>query len=1059
MSVNVGSATGYLDLDISGFLAGLRSAQDEANKQSKNIATTIGNNLSSVGSKLTSVGTTLTTGVTLPIAGAGAAIVTLSSNFETAMSKVSAISGATGSDLDRLNAKAQEMGATTKFSATEAADAFTYMAMAGWKTEDMLQGIEGIMSLAAADGLDLATTSDIVTDALTAFGLSAADSGHFADVLAKASSSANTNVSMLGESFKYVAPVAGSLGYTAEDTAIALGLMANAGIKGSQSGTALRGALTKLIKPTEDAALLMEQYGLSMTNSDGSMKTLSEVMVMLRENMGELTEAEQAQVAATLFGQEAMSGMLAIINASDSDFQNLTDQINNADGAAQQMADTMMDNLAGQTTILKSSLEGLALQFGEIILPYVKQFVAWVQELVTKFQALSPEQKEQIVKWAAIAAAAGPALVVFGKLISGAGSLITTFGKIPGAISSVAGGLAKITGVATSASSATTATAGLGAAFKTLGAVFSKIAWPIAIIVAVISAITTLWKTNEDFRNSIIAIWEQLKATFEKLTSGIVEKVNSLGFDFENIGELIKAIWEGLCNFLAPIFEGAFQAIADTFDFIVNEILNTFDFFIALFSGDWEGVWEAIKTHFVNIWNFIADFFVNIGNILVGLLDEVCGWFGTTWEDTWNSIKQFFVDIWNSIVDFFVGLWDGIVGAVQGAWNWIMDILSTVGNWIYDNVIAPVANFFTGLWNSIVDTFHMVIDPWIEIVRRLSVIFYEDVIQPVAQFFVDLWNDITSGLQAAWDWVVSILSTVANWVNTNVIQPVVKFFTGLWNTISNAASACWNAIVSVWKTVSTWYNDKIIKPVANFFKGMWDGLKNGAKNAWEGIKSIFSSVATFFGNIFKTAWEKVKAVFSTGGKVFDGIKDGIVSVFKTVVNALIKGINFVVAKPFEGLNSILDTIYGLEIVGVQPFSWLTWRAPIPQIPYLAKGAVLRPNNPFLAVVGDQKSGTNIEAPLATIEEAVANVIRSFAYNIIGLQKESLRFLSNIDSELAYVVHNVLAKPVNAYEGERRGFAGDVRNGDTFIFNSPKAIDEVEAARQMRKAKRDLAEGF
>ena len=221
---------------------------------------------------MTQTGSTLTKSVTLPLAALGTASVKTASDFESAMSKVEAISGSTGDEMDALCDKAIEMGAKTKFSAKESADAFTYMAMAGWDAGQMMDGIGGIMSLAAADGLDLATTSDIVTDALTAFGLQAADSGHFADVLAQASSSANTNVSMLGESFKYVAPVAGSLGMSVEDTALALGLMANAGIKSSQAGTALRTALTNMVKPTDSMAAKMDALGISVTNSDGSMK-------------------------------------------------------------------------------------------------------------------------------------------------------------------------------------------------------------------------------------------------------------------------------------------------------------------------------------------------------------------------------------------------------------------------------------------------------------------------------------------------------------------------------------------------------------------------------------------------------------------------------------------------------------------------------------------------------------------------------------------------------------------------------------------------------------------
>ena len=254
MPVDVGSAVGYLDLDISGFLSGLKSAQSEADKTVKNIATQAGSKLQGIGNSMSSAGKQMTKAVTTPIAGLGTAIVKTSADFESQMSKVSAISGATGGDLDALKAKAREMGSKTKFSATEAGEAFEYMAMAGWKTEDMLDGVEGIMNLAAASGEDLGTTSDIVTDALTAFGMSADESGRFADILAAASSNANTNVSMLGESFKYVAPTAGALGYSAEDTATALGLMANAGIKASRGGTSLNSILTNLSNLHEASA-------------------------------------------------------------------------------------------------------------------------------------------------------------------------------------------------------------------------------------------------------------------------------------------------------------------------------------------------------------------------------------------------------------------------------------------------------------------------------------------------------------------------------------------------------------------------------------------------------------------------------------------------------------------------------------------------------------------------------------------------------------------------------------------------------------------------------------
>lgn len=302
---------------------------------------------------------------TVAIGGAATAVagyaLKVGTSFESTMSEVQAISGATGDQMQQLSDKAKEMGSTTSFSATEAGEAMTYMAMAGWKTEDMLSGIDGIMNLAAASGENLATTSDIVTDALTAFGMSASESGKFADILAAASSNANTNVSMLGESFKYVAPVAGSLGYSAADTSIALGLMANAGIKAGQAGTALRAALTRMVKPTDAAAAQMDKYGISLTNSDGSMKSMQEVMDDLRSSMGGLSEAQQAQVAATIFGQEAMSGMLAIVNASEADYGKLTQAIYESEGAATEMAEIRLDNLEGQVTLLKSAAEGFGL--------------------------------------------------------------------------------------------------------------------------------------------------------------------------------------------------------------------------------------------------------------------------------------------------------------------------------------------------------------------------------------------------------------------------------------------------------------------------------------------------------------------------------------------------------------------------------------------------------------------------------------------------------------------------------------------------------------------------
>ncbi|MGJ0908845.1 phage tail tape measure protein [Clostridium botulinum] len=338
--------------------------------------------LSSIAGKSVKIFTGAVAATGTVLSGIGAYALKVGSNFEEGMSKVSAISGATGEDLKKLTEKAKEMGANTKFSATESAEAMQYMAMAGWKTGDMLNGIDGIMNLAAASGEDLALVSDIVTDALTAFGMSAKDSAQFADLLASAASNSNTNVSMLGESFKYVAPVAGALGHSAKDTAFALGLMANAGIKSSQSGTALRASLTNLAHPSKQMAEEMDRLGISLTDSNGKVKEGKALYDELRQKFSGLTDAQKTQAAATIFGKEAMSGMLAIINASDADYKKLYESLSNCDGAAQKMAETMNDNLKGQITLLSSALESLGIELYESVNNPMKEVVKTANEMV-----------------------------------------------------------------------------------------------------------------------------------------------------------------------------------------------------------------------------------------------------------------------------------------------------------------------------------------------------------------------------------------------------------------------------------------------------------------------------------------------------------------------------------------------------------------------------------------------------------------------------------------------------------------------------------------------------
>ena len=389
-----------------------------------------GKKVEAVGQAVTKVGTALTKTVTAPVVALGTAAVKTTADFDASMSKVRAVSGATGSQFDALRSKAREMGSTTKYSASEAAEAMNYMAMAGWKTEEMLSGVEGVMNLAAASGEDLATVSDIVTDALTAFGAKAEDSGRLADILAAASSNANTNVSMMGETFKKVAPVAGALGYSMEDASLVAGLMANNSIKASDAGTAMRRGFTNLVKPTKQVKEAMEKYNVSLTNNDGTMRSMREVVENLRKNLGGLSKEEKTAAAAAIFGANSYAAWLAVINTSDEDFDKLASAIDGSSGTAKRMAEIMQDNLSGQITILKSQVQELGISFGDILVPHIRKAVEVVQNTVDAFNSLDDSEKEQIVKLAAIAAAAGPVLTIGGKLISTTGALITTGGQL-----------------------------------------------------------------------------------------------------------------------------------------------------------------------------------------------------------------------------------------------------------------------------------------------------------------------------------------------------------------------------------------------------------------------------------------------------------------------------------------------------------------------------------------------------------------------------------------------------------------------------------------------------
>lgn len=755
----------------------LKRLQEQAATTSTSLAkiNEVGQKMESVGNSIAGAGKSMMP-LTLAIGGVGTAAVKTAADFDAGMSQVAAISGATGDDLEALRDKAREMGSKTKFSASEAASAMEYMAMAGWKTGDMLGGIEGIMNLAAASGENLATTSDIVTDALTAFGLSAEDSGHFADILAAASSNANTNVSMMGETFKYCAPIAGALGFSAEDTAEAIGLMANAGIKSTQAGTALRTIMNNLTGEVKISGKAIGDVTIATTNADGSMRDLSDILADCRTAFSGLSESEKAQAAETLVGKNAMSGFLALMNAAPEDIDKLSNAIDNCDGTAESMAATMQDNLAGQLTILKSQLEELAISFGEILMPAIRSIVSHIQGFIDKLNGMDESQKKAIITIGLVVAAIGPLLVIIGTVISKIGVAMQGFVKLAGAFNKIKAAASAGTGI-----------------FGKLGAAIGGVSAPVLAVVAVIAVLVAafvhLWNTNEGFREAILGTWEKIKTTVSNFVEGIRERLAALGISFSDIAETIKAIWNGLCAVLAPIFEGAFNAIANVLQTVLGVITGILDVFIGLFTGNWEQVWTGVKEIFSSIWEGIKGAFQNAIDTIRGIADAVLGWFGTSWNDVWSSVKAFFEGIWNGIASFFSGIWNGIQNTVTTVLNAIKSVITTVWNAIkttITTVLNGIKTTVTSVWNAIKSTVTSVLD------------------------------GIKSTVSNVWNGIKSTISSVVEGIKSTV--------SSAFNAVKSTATSVWNSIKSAIETPINAARDAVkgaIDKIKSFFNFSW----------------------------------------------------------------------------------------------------------------------------------------------------------------------------------------------------------------------------------------------
>lgn len=974
MAVDAGSAVGYLDLDISGFLAGLRNADEAAGKSSKTIAAKIGGHISSAGESLTKAGSALTKGITVPIVGAGAAIIKMSANFESAMSRVQAISGASGNDLAALTDKAKELGATTAWSASEVADGMTEMAKAGWTTSQIIDGMSGVLNAASASGENLASVSTIVADAITGFGLKAKDAAKLADLLTYAANAGTIDITDLGESFKYIAPVANAMGLSIEEVTTALSAMSTAGIKGSQAGTSLKNLLTNLVNPVGQAKDAIAELGLSAINSDGSMKSMNEIVGELRKSLGGLTDSEKAMYASMLAGKDGMPGLLALLNLTEDEYNALSESMENCNGVAEETANTMLNNLSGQITILKSALEGLAIQFGEVILPHLKNFVAWIQNLVQKFSELSPQQKEQIVKWAAIAAAIGPALLIMGKLISAVGGIVTAFSKVPGIIEIVK--------------------TDFGLLKATLAGVSAPVLAIIAVIAVLVAAFATLLKTNEEFRNKIAAIWEQIKGTFEQLTSGIVERLNMLGADFESIGDVLKAIWQGFCDFLAPVFEGAFSAIATAFQTAVDVFFGVWDFWHSVFTGDWQGAWNAVKGIFTSVWDGIVGFFSAIGDTLLGILDAICGWFGTTWSSTWSSISSFFINIWNGITSFLLSAWETIKSVVQVGVMFIGQIISAA-------------------WQIITLPFRLI------------------------------WENCKETVMSVWNAIVAFL--------TPILTSIAGLFLTVWNGIKTAVTTAVNAV----KTVIMNVFNAVSVFVANVWNGIKEKISGPIESARSKVASVVDSIKSKFSSGFESARSTVSGIFESIRSKITGTMDTARDKVKSAIDKIKGFFNFSWSLPKLKLPHFSITgSFSLNPPSVPKFS-ISWYKKAMGNGMILNGATIFGMDKSGKLLGGGEAGSETVVGTGSLLSMIRQTVNDAVKPLIKATYE----IARASTELGYVTYNGFMKQSQMFE--RVAMAGGPQNsgGDIFNFYSPKAINEIEAAKQMKKTKRELAEGF
>lgn len=767
-------------------------------------------------------------GVIGTAAALGAAIyagpVKKSRELEAQMSTVKAISNATTEDMTRLTDMAKHMGATTQFTAVEAGKALEYMAMAGWKTDQMLGGLPGIMNLAAASGEDLGQVSDIVTDALTAFNMTADQSGRFADVLAQASSNANTNVSMMGATFQKVAPVAGALGYSVEDMSLGIGLMANASVKAETAGTSLKTALANMAKPTKQMQAYMDKYGISLTNADGSMKTFREVIDNLRSSLGGLSKTEKTAAATAIFGKESFAGMLAIVNASDADFKKVSDAVNNAAGAAERMAAIKLDNLEGDVTLLKSATDGLQTAIGDALLPTFRagtqQLTKFVSNL-TEFINANPELVRTIVKVTAgllaFKAAALTAKLGFLELKGGVLTIQKVMALFKGktALAGVeaVGFAGKVKGVAKSVtgyfSSIGSAAGGVGRAFgqmfsgTKIGGVFSKIGGAAGgVFSKLFSGMGGV--ATRAFTGVAGTITNILGKAGTAVAAGPLGKIGSvIGKGFGKIGTLIAPLQK-----LGGAILGPFSGILGKVLPVVG-VISLIVAAVQILRDNLDKVREVVERVFgkagLDVFNGIVDAITNIGDTIRNIFTD----------GNLGGARQFLINLFGEEA---TGVIDGAITILQTVWNILSGFIEFVNTYVRP-IVEQIFSFIVGT-----------------------------VLPQIAQAFAEWAPTIASILQG----LAEVVSTIAT-----AIMAVIQFLMPTIQSIIGVALETIKGVVSGALTA--------IKGLVDVFAGIFTG---DWTRVWEGVKSIFSGV-----------WNSLKSIAS-------GVLNGIIGLVNNVISGL-----------------------------------------------------------------------------------------------------------------------------------------------------------------------------